>query len=599
MRALLEYLWSSLTVLPGRFARALRRLGCGCLLTLLLILIAFIALLAALVAATSAAAHETNTTYALYLLLDESNSMSDKGGLGSDPLELRVDAARLLISYLGVDSGDAVARDAAHAAAIIHFGAQPRLSAPLTPLDDAGRRALLERLASPDMLGWTDPLAALTLAREDMARSAAGRRPSVLMLTDGKGEWDETANPTSLDAYLTALRAEGARLANDGVPLFIILLANEATDADPDIETVWKPLWREMAARSPSGHFYEVRTVADLMPLYHDIVAALTGHVVAPPVVAVDDPDAARYPIAVEAGLAHLTLVIALSSPDARAQVFLPDGRRLTPTLPGVRFAGGAGLGAEEVWAIETPPAGDWLVLLDGPGRVMVWKDVLTWPTPTPTQPASPTPSPTVVAPPTRPSPTAGPTATGTAVVLLPVATPPVTIASAAPQLIPPLTPAPGRQASLWLSGIGLGVGGVAVALAVWRRRAQRPLVAGVLRPLEPMSDSGLVIDLDALRRRRVLVGAPPADVVLETCRPGGQRFAIFPGRPTADGHEMMLSVLGAPHVLVNDRPVAGDHTLRDMDVISCGPAALRYENLRLRPAAWSAPQQDDFLTAR
>jgi hypothetical protein len=102
-------------------------------------------------------------------------------------------------------------------------------------------------------------------------------------------------------------------------------------------------------------------------------------------------------------------------------------------------------------------------------------------------------------------------------------------------------------------------------------------------------------IDLEALARPRLTLGAPPADVVLSGF---AARLEIAPGRVLDDGHEMLLCRSAGDDtaaVLVNGRPLDGIHSLADMDVIACGPVTLRYENLRLRPAAWAAPRDDEY----
>jgi hypothetical protein len=578
MRMFLQNLIALPLGLARRGRRALKRLGCGCLLTILLILAALATLFALLINRVAAAPTPTPTPapaeampLALCLLLDESVSNTTLAGLGSDPAGLRHDAARFLITYLGVDApGDAATP---HEICLIHFGSTADLTLPLTPLTPAGRAALLSRLIPPEPLGWTDHLAALILAI-DTAAHAADRAPVLVLFTDGKSDWDD-ATPVDRDAYLTALRAQGHRLAGLGGRLFIVLLANEATDSDPEIAAVWKPLWQEMAAASDGGRFYEVRRPEDLTAVYHEIVAHLTGHLVAPPVIDVTAAAApTRHTILVEPGLAGLTLVIAKSDPTTNAQIFLPDGRRLSASSTDVRHDRSDGATGEEVWQVANPPPGLWAVLLHGRGRVLVWKDVrLASPPPT-AKPATPTATPTPAPIP------ATPTITATSPLPLAPARLPAT-----PLPLPALTPTAaghdgpdtaGRR--LWLL-LPLAVG---AGLALLRRR--RPaIVSGALRVLVAGKEEW--IDLEALNRPRLTVGSPPADVFL----PIETRFTLASRRAGRAVEIVLHAGNDALRLLfINGRPPAPEQPLHDMDLIRCGDLRLRYENLALRPAdAW------------
>lgn len=588
MSAFFNLIGNTLRDIRHRASRSLGRLAFGCLL-LFFLLAAMCGLLAAFLVERAGAAPSPPTTAPLcaYVVLDESVSNGDLGGVGSDPSGLRHQAPRLLISYLGIDAAQD-ASPASHRVALVHFGTSAQLTVPLTALDAAGRAALLAQLTPPEPLGWTDHRAALTLALDDAATRAGECVPIIILFTDGKSDWDD-ATAIDRDAYVAALRLQGQRLADMGGRLFIVLLANEATDADPEIAAVWKPLWQEMAAGTAAGRFYEVRRPEDLMGVYHEIVATLTGHVAAPPVI---DVTAAATPshhsVTVESGLDGLTLVIAKSDPGVVARVFLPDGRRLEPSLPGVRHVTGAGVMAEELWSVEAPPPGRWVVEIFGQGRVLVWKDVRAA---------------DVVATVTRPSPTPAPSATPlpTASVAVLVLRPPTAAPLASPQATRvPLVPTPatvtvvasaGEDRGLpWL--LGLLPPAVTIGALVWLRKRQQPLtVAGTLHVLGGASEDR--IDLEALRRRQITVGAAPADVALPTAG----RFALVPRRAGRATEITLraLDVTTGPALTVNGRPAVPNQPLRDMDVIRSGDLRLRYENLALRPAeAW--PDRADDL---
>jgi hypothetical protein len=138
--------------------------GClrGCFLKFalgtLVIMLGCIGLAFALVIHVSGA--QQSQSRCVFLLIDHSLSMYEKGGLGSDPDLLRLEAARLFISFLGVDAGKAN-----HQLGVINFGGHAELLLPMTPLGDDIQRAQISMLLNdPPRMGWTNPNEALELA---------------------------------------------------------------------------------------------------------------------------------------------------------------------------------------------------------------------------------------------------------------------------------------------------------------------------------------------------------------------------------------------------------------------------------------------------
>jgi len=354
-----------------------------------------------------ATATETNTGLDVMLVVDNSNSMFDKGGIGSDPKLRRIEAAQMFISYLGVDSDQA-----AHRLGVVFFGGEAELVAPLIPLADRTRRAEMALLiADPQRMDWTDPVAALALARDTLldeqsadCSSPNGKRPVVVLLTDGKPEWDGNPSAAERQAVVEELERLGQDYADEGIRLFTILLSNAATDADPDIEAVYAPLWRELA-QATQGGFYPVRQADDLIDVYHDILVTLSGVQTDGPVVEAElgaqGAETQVEMIDIEPDLARVTFVVRISR-DGRADaatdsvtvtVHRPDGEALHSQDADVQHAA---YGATAIWTISRPQPGDWAVTMTGQGTVTVWKDYLPAPvTPTPTPSPSPTPSPT------------------------------------------------------------------------------------------------------------------------------------------------------------------------------------------------------------
>jgi hypothetical protein len=310
------------------------------------------------------------------LLIDHSDSMWDKGGVGSDPGLLRVQAANLFVAYLGVDAARGGNR-----LGVVHFGGTSALVVPLTPLDSAERRqAIRDAIAQPQRMGWTDPLQALQLAYETLfpqGQRDPARRTVVLLLTDGKPELVPAPSPAERDAYLAGLRALVERFREQGCPIFTVALSNEATDRDPEIQTIYRNLWQEIAARTPPAEYTEARTADDLLPIYHAIVARLAGAAADLPVVETVVEGQAVYTIVVEGGLAQVTFVVLRSDPGVEVGLLRPDGTPVRAGDPGVQRTGDAGATREEVWAVTGPQPGPWTVGVRGRGTVRAWLDVV------------------------------------------------------------------------------------------------------------------------------------------------------------------------------------------------------------------------------
>ena len=565
-----------------RRRRGCRRRALGCLGFLaLLAALAFLLLFGLIHWARAQAAVPPVEPLAVQLVIDNSNSMFDKGGVGADPDLLRMAAARLFIEYLGIEDGRFQP-----ACGIVFFGSTADQVAPLMPLDDATRRrALVERLADPARMGWTDQDGALEVARQGLA--GADGRKTIVILTDGKPEWNDRPTPDERAATVERMTRRGRQLGDEGITLFIILLAGPQTDADPEIAAVWQPVWQQMAAATPDGRFLAVREADDLPAAYHTIVVALTGRQSQGVVVDADiTPDGLRESVAVEAGLARLVLVVRKSHPDTTVTIRRPSGAVLRPAAgddASVRRSGGL---LEEIWTINEPAAGDWLVTADGVGRLTVWKDFeRATPTPRPTATAEPTATPR---PSATPAPGATPQPTATRVPT-PTATPTV-VAAVAAGTAGASADGNARSARPWFWG------GTAVLLLAggsgWllhRRHGRHLVVGGTLHVMDAAGTArSASFDLYALGKAVVTVAAVAADIQL----PDVPDTVTLLARAQAAG-EPEIIVVANPAVLCNDQRLVADRPLYDGDVLTIGRARLRYENLqRRRPRRQAAPDR-------
>lgn len=542
------------------------RLGCF-LFLLLLFLIFFCSLL--VFAARSTSALE-NKPYAVHLLIDNSNSLFEKAGTGSDPDLLRIDAARLFITYLGLDESDT-----AHALSVVFFGSEPQLVVPLTPLTDDRRRLdIFSLINQPPRMGWTDHVAALSMARNLIEGGSDHFQPALILLTDGKPEWSNTSTQTEKLAYAAHLKTEGEAFAHAGIPVFIVLLANETTDSDIEIQALWQPMWQEITSAVPPGRFYTAREPGDLIDIYHDIVVQLIGGQTAGMVL--EKPDALpllREVVPVESGLSQVTFVISKENPETVVTISTPNGSDISPTDNEVRFAGSL---SEEVWVVANPEVGNWTIVATGPGRVTVWKDFQQMPTPLP----SGTPTST---------PISSPTSTSQSIVAAPASTATLPLPPTLRPILPtavqserelqtavstPITPKPNWLFLLLLIPI-------AATLIAWRKK-QDParIVTGTLHLIGESipNKAARTFVLDEMQKTAVSIGPTHANIPLPNCT---STITIQVNDLQNDAHQ--LSIEGVGDVLLDGYPLVENMPLTDNALVVIKPYQFRYENLRLR----------------
>ncbi len=327
------------------------------------------------------------------LLLDQSQSLYDLGGIGSDPHMLRMEGARLFTSYLGVDGP---APD--YRLGVVYFGTQPKLIVPLTSITNAAQRqAVQDALAGPEPLGWTDINAALALAHAELfesERAKTDRQLALVIFTDGRPQTEGLNTPAAESAYQTELHDWVRRFTKHGTAVLTVLLRNSATDADPYIQNVYRPFWVSLAESGIGVRFYDARTSDDLMSIYHDIVVQLhrtqSQGVLIDRVVSQSTDVSVRVP----SGWRQATFVMRKSDPALEIAIHRPDGRRLEPTDLDVGYTGAPGESREEIWTVREPDAGTWALRVRGQGTVTAWLDYQPGP-PTPTPSATPSQTPT------------------------------------------------------------------------------------------------------------------------------------------------------------------------------------------------------------
>ncbi len=558
-----------------RNLKRIERRSCGCCLGAVLLFILAVAGLTLLIVKAAGAASQAPPVYEVVLLSDQSTSMWDCDGIGTDPELLRVDAARLFIASLGTDSS------ARYRLALFHFGGEAAPVAGLTDLaDEAARQRLMEVASHPQPMHWTDHLRALQAGQQLLAETGTpGSRRLIVLLTDGEPAPNPANYPTAYDTagYIAALRDAVADLARSDVTLAIVLLSDIRTSCGRRVATEWAGHWATLAEMTPGGALYVANLADDLLPIYHAIVRHMLGLAEgAVPLLAVLTPGTPlTVDVPVQEPLASLILTIWKHNPATTVEVRDPTGNRVLPGQAEVTITGGGAGGREEVWRINRPQIGLWRAILSGQGRVSVWQDRLPLPTPTVTPTASPTATSTATPTPTV-TPTASPTATPTA-----SATPaPTETATATASPSPPTAPAapqggthsPTRPAWPVLAGAGI-VGLSALGLLAGRRRG--PHLTGQLVPVTTPAGGSLLAprDLALERRRRIYLG-----------KRGRGEWRLPGWEGTLELWATSLRTVTVNVVegeaTLNGQPLRRPLPLADGAVIGCGEYRIRYENL-------------------
>jgi hypothetical protein len=585
-----------------KMLRNVKRGFCSCCLFFVLLGLALVVGLVVVAVRTARADTPAPPAREIVLAVDNSPSMWDCDGIGTDPQLLRVDAARLFIQYLGADSS------AAHRLALLHFGGDVRELAGLTDLaDPAGRERLLAAVSRPEPIRWTDQWLALESARELLVQTGTpGSRRLIVLLTDGEpAPKPVTAAGLSEALYLRQLEQSTAMLGQAGITLAVVLLSDQSTSCGRAVAATWTERWARLAALTPGGALYTANQAEELLPVYHAIVRELAGAAAgaAPATTAtLTQGQPLRVPVPVDGTLVGLVITIWKAEAATTVQVLDPSGWPVTAAHSGVTVTGGDAGNREQVWRVAQPEVGLWQVALHGRGRVSVWQDRIAPPptatalptstaTATATRTATPEPTPTRTQTPTLPrSPTATASATTSAAPTLTntpsaapqpslTAAPPLSsaLASAAPPAggVTPTEASPVTRPLVWPWFLGvstvLGAGGVVVA----RHRRHGPYLGGQLvlvavpdgAPLSPPRDLGRE------RRRQVYLGQRGA---------GAWRLPGWPGmvRLTADrnGGTSLTAVTG--EVTLDEQPARHTVPLLDGAIIGCGGYRIRYDNL-------------------
>jgi len=561
--------------------------GCIWLIVILILAIVFACMILGVFATSQVSAIAPG--YDVMLVVDQSPSLWDKDGVGSDPDMLRLSAVNLFLTYLGADDQQAM-----HRVGVIYFGGNADLIVPLTTLNQKTRQDIQAVIADPTPIPWTDPLEALLLAETELVKAKApDRHGAIVLLTDGEPVIPDDS-PGGMEAYKSHIDEAVQSLHEQGISLYVILLENPSADND-SISSIWAPFWKEMTSKTPRGAFFLALEAQDLMNIYHEIVVGVAGRQAGPQIATRRVSHRETISFTVPEGLSSMTITAWKSDPDMNVLFYRPDGQRVGLTDQDLHYVGSPGLSHEDVWRFQEPVPGVWESEIVGEGLLTLWMDI-TKASPTPT----PTPTPTV-------TPTISPTATRTP---MSTATPRPTMDAKdvlVPLVVaqPTITPSPTPTRSIYSSegnsylpitdpitkGVIITMGiflvvfsGALLKTKVAFQSAGVPL-EGKLIVLEAPEDADLphIIDLSSGSKVEIALGGDSrgSDIYLSGWN-GRMILSAF----EKDGEVYVLLVTEKGKVIVNTYPTQ-QKVLKDGDEIELDGYRFRFSHLASARRAW------------
>jgi Mg-chelatase subunit ChlD len=193
------------------------------------------------------------------LLMDTSGSMDDEGGTAlapADPPQPITEAQQAAQSFVA-------ALQPNDRAGVVTFATNAALTGQLSAAHDAVARALGGIAILPaDERGSTNLAPAISDAAAELAssRHAAGSRPAIVVLTDGR------TNEPSVEAAEAAASAAAASAKAAGAQIYTIGLGSEVNDA-----------FLQAIATKPE-FYYKAARGTDLKDVYTEISASLCEH---------------------------------------------------------------------------------------------------------------------------------------------------------------------------------------------------------------------------------------------------------------------------------------------------------------------------------
>ena len=392
-------------------------------LPLLLTVIAVVALWAAMSPGRAIATEAPPALHVCYAL-DDSASMWVTTDLGAPsdpgPNPLRYEAAKGAVALLGTDVNDS--RDAV---SFVIFGSATKpgndiVTIPLTRITSNEVREQLSRKLDESSWskGYTRIDEALEACRQVLEAGAeANSKPpyhedgtavAIVLLTDGVPASD---NPAYDGEPQMKLISENILplFKERGWPIYVVALGHAIKGPnDPYRE------WMDEVAETTGGQVTLAESRSDLLRIYTNLAADLTGRVYDSEPLSVSG--AREITFDVEEDVERLNVTVVKSDPELTVELFDPAGDAVVAGHDGVVLTRTR---LFENYTVPGPAAGQWRVSITGEGDVYFSAIKRLRPsTPTPT-PVPPAPSPTPILPPS-PSPAPSPSPSPTPAPILP-----------------------------------------------------------------------------------------------------------------------------------------------------------------------------------
>jgi hypothetical protein len=282
-----------------------------------------------------------------------------KGSKGTDPNNLRVDAAKYLVANVSEKS----AADNPNRLALIDFGDKVDLRSGLRPVTpSSGYQELADRIGPRDM-GGTNVIGALraSLAALETAQSfETGRKGRVVLFTDGKPEDDRNL---SLGQYFDEIATfVDKELTPHGYELYVI-----AVDAKGDIWAACGGKWTDTLG---ADHVVRILSVGELREKFNDVVNRIFSIPTAHP----DVLTVGRKSFTVRPYLDRIEFHVFPSTPEMKLRILRPDRSYVRADVDkDVRRRQFAGY---EIISVFDPPGGEWQYeIVSGEGRIEVFRN--------------------------------------------------------------------------------------------------------------------------------------------------------------------------------------------------------------------------------
>ena len=207
----------------------------------------------------------------VFLAIDFSGSMRGNDYLeATDPQNLRLAAAELMVASLAADVFPRVTE-----MGYLAFGENADVIQPLASVENPdARKALIRRLDTPDYSEYTNIVAALKIADEQLFPNGQPRSsnvPALVLLTDGD---PRGGDPDNTEA---GIRRAVQALTDKGASVFVIILRNaESMHEDPRLSQ-WRHIWNSISEHNSHLFYVEAQRADELENIYNRIRARLVS----------------------------------------------------------------------------------------------------------------------------------------------------------------------------------------------------------------------------------------------------------------------------------------------------------------------------------